>query len=138
MKQFVTGAAGFIGSNYVRHVLATTDDTVTMILTYLVMLGLFLGPIAIVQYLQQFENLTENEISLFTITSPFAAIFAVPLYFKEISTTAQLPSPTTAAGLPIHWFYLGFAVIISIVLLVIMDVLFRLRWRAASQGSTIV
>jgi dTDP-glucose 4,6-dehydratase len=36
MKLFVTGAAGFIGSNYVRHVLATTDDTVTIFdkLTY--------------------------------------------------------------------------------------------------------
>jgi dTDP-glucose 4,6-dehydratase len=30
MKQFVTGGAGFIGSNYVRHVLATTDDEVTV------------------------------------------------------------------------------------------------------------
>ncbi len=36
MKLFVTGAAGFIGSNYVRHVLATTDHEVTIFdaLTY--------------------------------------------------------------------------------------------------------
>ena len=36
MQLFVTGAAGFIGSNYVRHVLATTDDRVTIFdaLTY--------------------------------------------------------------------------------------------------------
>ncbi len=30
MHLFVTGAAGFIGSNYVRHVLATSDDTITI------------------------------------------------------------------------------------------------------------
>jgi dTDP-glucose 4,6-dehydratase len=30
MKQFVTGGAGFIGSNYVRSVLANTDDEVTV------------------------------------------------------------------------------------------------------------
>jgi dTDP-glucose 4,6-dehydratase len=36
MKQFVTGAAGFIGSNYVRYVLENTDDEVTVFdsLTY--------------------------------------------------------------------------------------------------------
>ncbi len=34
--QFVTGAAGSIGSNYVRHVLATSDDSATVFdaLTY--------------------------------------------------------------------------------------------------------
>ena len=30
MRLFVTGGAGFIGSNYVRHVLATSDDAVTV------------------------------------------------------------------------------------------------------------
>jgi dTDP-glucose 4,6-dehydratase len=36
MKLFVTGGAGFIGSNYVRHVLGATDDRVTVFdaLTY--------------------------------------------------------------------------------------------------------
>ena len=36
MKLFVTGAAGFIGSNYVRHVMANTDAEVTVFdaLTY--------------------------------------------------------------------------------------------------------
>ncbi len=36
MKRFVTGAAGFIGSNYLRHVLANSDDTVVVFdaLTY--------------------------------------------------------------------------------------------------------
>ena len=36
MRLFVTGGAGFIGSNYVRHVLATSDDQVTVFdaLTY--------------------------------------------------------------------------------------------------------
>jgi dTDP-glucose 4,6-dehydratase len=36
MRQLVTGGAGFIGSNYVRHVLGHSDDTVTVLdkLTY--------------------------------------------------------------------------------------------------------
>ncbi|HNH96773.1 MAG TPA: GDP-mannose 4,6-dehydratase, partial [Microthrixaceae bacterium] len=36
MRLFITGGAGFIGSNYVRHVLTTSDDEVTVFdaLTY--------------------------------------------------------------------------------------------------------
>src|SRR5690349_20942856 len=36
MQQLVTGGAGFIGSNYVRHVIAHSDDVVTVLdkLTY--------------------------------------------------------------------------------------------------------
>ncbi len=106
-----------------------------MILTYLIMLGLFLGPIAAVQFLQPFTTLSEAQISRFTISSPFAAIFAVPL---TISGTNDATRAAAAGGLPVHWLYLAFAIGGSIVLLVIMDVLFRVRWRAATHGSTIV
>jgi hypothetical protein len=41
----------------------------------------------------------------------------------------------SGGGFPVHWVYLGFSVAFSAVLLVLMDVLFRLRWRAASQGA---
>ena len=36
MRLFVTGGAGFIGSNYVRHLLSSSDDSVTVFdaLTY--------------------------------------------------------------------------------------------------------
>jgi ABC-type transport system involved in multi-copper enzyme maturation permease subunit len=107
-----------------------------MILTYLIMLALFLGPIAIVQFLQPFTTLSDAEISQFTVTSPFSAIFAVPMVFKGIGDTAR--TTQAVATLPIHWIYIGFAVGTSILLLLVMDVLFRLRWRAASQGATIV
>jgi hypothetical protein len=104
-----------------------------MILTYLIMLGLFLGPIGVMQFLQPFTQLSDAEISRFTVTSPFAAIFAVPLRFRASSAGGQMaPAP---AAVPVDWIYLTFALGLSVVLLLLMDLLFRLRWRAASQGA---
>ncbi|MBI3463332.1 MAG: ABC transporter permease subunit, partial [Planctomycetes bacterium] len=106
-----------------------------MILTYLMMLALFVGPIGIKQFLRPFTTLTDAQISRFTITSPFGAIFSVPLQFRDTTSPARTISTGTGSGLPhVDWFYLGFAVGLSIVLLMLMDLLFRLRWRAASQG----
>jgi ABC-type transport system involved in multi-copper enzyme maturation permease subunit len=97
-----------------------------MILTYIGMLLLFFGPIAIVQFLQPFTTMSESEIKRYTVTSPFSAIFSVPLHFKDTSS---------GGAFPVHWFYLGFAVVLSLVLLAFMDLLFRMRWRAAAQGA---
>ena len=106
-----------------------------LILTYLIMLALFLGPIGIKQFLQPFTKVSDAQISRYTITSPFGAIFRVPLQFRDTSNATRIISSGTASGLPhADWIYLGFAVGLSIVLLVLMDILFRLRWRAASQG----
>jgi hypothetical protein len=107
-----------------------------MILTYVIMLGLFFGPIAVGQFLQPFTTLSEAEISQYTVTSPFSAIFSVPLHFREASAPGRAVAAPAAVGLPVHWIYLGFAVGLSTVLLVLMDILFRLRWRAAAQGAS--
>jgi ABC-type transport system involved in multi-copper enzyme maturation permease subunit len=107
-----------------------------MILTYLIMLALFLGPLGVKQFLQPFTNLTDAQISRFTVTSPFAAIFSVPLHFRDGTSSTRIISSGGGTGglLHVDWIYLGFALGLSIVLLILMDVLFRLRWRAASQG----
>jgi hypothetical protein len=109
---------------------------VAMILTYLVMLALFLGPMAAAQFLRPFTTLSYEEISQYTISSPFSAIFAVPLHFPSINSTMPQAGAATAS-FPVHWVYLGFSLGLSSVLLVVMDLLFRLRWRAASQGAAV-
>ncbi len=109
---------------------------VAMILTYLVMLALFLGPMAAAQFLRPFTTLSYEEISQYTISSPFSAIFAVPLHFPSINSAMPQAGAATAS-FPVHWVYLGFSLGLSGVLLVVMDLLFRLRWRAASQGAAV-
>src|SRR5262249_35920583 len=106
-----------------------------MILTYVGMLVLFFGPIAIVQFLQPFTTMTEADINRFTVSSPFSAIFSVPLQFKDSTSPTRLATKAVGSAFPVHWWYLGFAVGLSSVLLALMDVLFRMRWRAAAQGS---
>jgi ABC-type transport system involved in multi-copper enzyme maturation permease subunit len=105
-----------------------------MILTYVAMLFLFLGPIAIFQFLQPFTELSEEQISRFTITSPFSAIFSVPLRFREMGSVSRA-TEVAGGGFPVHWLYLAFAVVFSLILLGLMDMLFRMRWCAASQDS---
>ena len=104
-----------------------------MILTYVIMLGLFFGPIAVTQFLRPFTTLTDAEIGQYTVTSPFSAIFSVPLQFRDTNAPSHIVAKSTGGGFPVDWCYLGFALGGSVVLLILMDILFRLRWRAAAQ-----
>jgi hypothetical protein len=126
---FLTSTLGLFCSVLCR------KTSAAMILTYVVMLGLFFGPIAVGQFLQPFTTMSEAEISQYTVTSPFSATFSVPLHFRDVSAPGRAATTPAAVGLPVHWIFLGFAVVLSIVLLMLMDILFRLRWRAAAQGA---
>ena len=103
-----------------------------MILTYLTMLALFFGPIGIMQFLRTFTELSDAQISIVSVSSPFAAILSVPLHFTDYDTKTK--AVEAAAGLATHWVYLAFALSLSVLLLLSMVILFRVRWRAASQG----
>ena len=54
--------------------------SVSMILTYLTLLILFIGPVGLRWYLQGFAGgISEERLSALTITSPFSATFSIPM-----------------------------------------------------------
>ena len=114
-----------------------------LMLTYLIILALFVGPIGLKNFLFVSRTATEflqgiglidqglggqlaaEQIDPLTVTSPFAAIASVPLKFLDS------PRPTNDV-FPVYWYYMGFAVAMSLILLAFMHVLFQFRWRAAA------
>ena len=52
---------------------------VAMVMTYLALLGLFGGPVAVGLFLQRFSTVSERTLAALTITSPFSAAHSVDL-----------------------------------------------------------
>lgn len=105
-----------------------TKTSTSLLATYLVISGLFLVPLAADRFVDAFvHNTTAEElVDLVGITSPFAAVFNLPL---EISSSPHPP----AVSLPIFWGHLFFAVVYNAVLLVAIMWLFHVRWRVSDN-----
>ncbi len=70
--------------------------SVAMVLTYMSLLVLFVLPVGAFRFLQAFfQNITERELSLLTITSPFSAAFSV-----EVPSGGDSGASTFAGGDP--------------------------------------
>ena len=54
-----------------------------MVLTYLSLLVLFIGPVGLAWYLQGYTNLSDQSLASLTVTSPFAASFSIPIPSSE-------------------------------------------------------
>ncbi len=64
--------------------------SVAMILTYMTLLFLFVGPVGLRWYLQGFAGgISEDRLSAFTVTSPFSSAFSIPMKSSQYSTNEQ-------------------------------------------------
>ncbi|SIO00098.1 ABC-2 family transporter protein [Singulisphaera sp. GP187] len=53
--------------------------SVAIVLTYMSLLLLFVGPVGLNYYLQGFSSITEERLAAFTVTSPYSAAFSIPM-----------------------------------------------------------
>ena len=105
-----------------------TKTSTSLLATYLIIICLFLVPLAADRFVDVFVNTpTAREVvDLAGITSPFAAVFNLPL---EVSTSTQ----PRAVNVPVFWGHLFFSVVYNVVLLLAVMWLFHVRWRVSDN-----
>jgi len=131
----VTTSVGLLCSSLSRRTSAA------MILTYLSLLVLFAGPVALSRFPRELATPLSNDlIPALSVTSPFAAVFSVPLEISGTMTTAGDPaSPdglglVPGLGLPVWVVYLGTTPILCLGLNGLTYFAFRWRWWRAGGG----
>jgi ABC-type transport system involved in multi-copper enzyme maturation permease subunit len=105
-----------------------TKSSTSLLATYLVIIVLFLVPLAAERFVDTFVKTPEaiEAATLAGITSPFAAVFNLPL---DVSNSPQ----PRAISLPVFWGYLTFTVIYNAVLLFAVMGMFHFRWRVSDN-----
>ena len=117
---------------------------VAMVMTYLTLLTLFIGPVGLVWYLQGYTDFSEEVLATLTVTSPFSAAFSIPIPSSEdgkpyspsfLGAATQAVPTGLGVTLPLWAYYL----LISPFIVLILNVLtyFAFRWRWWRAGMTI-
>ncbi len=118
--------------------------SVAMVLTYMVLLVLFVGPVGVRKYLEGFGEMSYERIEALTITSPYSAAFSIPIRSSQLSfasaNDAAQHAPLQATllpgiGLPVWAVFLMIYPVIALVLYGATYVAFRYRWwKAGGTG----
>ena len=108
--------------------------SVAMIMTYLTLLVLFVGPVGLRWYLQGFAGgISEERIAAFTVTSPFSAALSLPMRANPLMMGNMNDAQATALlipglGLPVWAVFLLLYPPLCLGLYGITRVVFRYRW----------
>ncbi len=136
-----TSSVGLMCSSLVRR------TSTAMILTYLMLLVLFVLPMGLSWYLQgisQERSFTPERLAAITITSPFSAALSVPMHTSRIenwsSQSLNVPPPiliqlTPQIALPVWAIFLAIYPPLSLVFVAISYVAFRWRWWKAGDSG---
>lgn len=110
---------------------------VAMVLTYMMLLVLFVGPLGVSRFLLGFSGITEARLAALTVTSPFSAAFSVPTPARSGFSTAVDPFERsqliTGIDLPVWAVYLGLTPLLCLILFGLTYLAFRWRWWRASN-----
>jgi ABC-type transport system involved in multi-copper enzyme maturation permease subunit len=103
-----------------------------MILTYLTLLILFVGPIGLRWYLQGFAGgISEERIAAFTVSSPFSAAFSIPMRGSQLSGPGAVDMTMRiipGLGLPVWAAFLFLYPPLCLLLFGATYLAFRYRW----------
>ena len=120
--------------------------SVSLLVTYIIIVGLFCVPVASDLFADQFFPGTDASavIDNLTSASPFAAAHKFPLYVQDASGKMNwvrpMPSDSSLFGYHLkdmrHFVqYVGFTLVMNVILFVTMIWLFNRRWRVSASTS---
>ena len=118
--------------------------SVAMVLTYMVLLVLFVGPIGVRAFLESVSKISYEQIDALTVTSPYSAALSIPMRASQFSNAGidTAPAPLTmkatlvpGIGWPVWAVFLLIYPILAVILYGATYVAFRYRWwKAGGTG----
>jgi ABC-type transport system involved in multi-copper enzyme maturation permease subunit len=130
----VTTSVGLLCSALARR------TSVAMVMTYLMLLLLFAGPVAVRSYLTTYTSIPESQLVPLTVTSPFAAASSIVIPSRtgfdtgESAATATAPLNVPIIDWPLWAVYLALNPILALVLNFLTYIAFRIRWWRAGMA----
>ncbi len=119
--------------------------SVALVVTYMILLALFVGPIGVRQYLEGVGKISYERIDALTITSPYSAALSIPMKPSQLSYNSANEASAAASemkatlvpgtGLPVWAVFLLIYPVIALILYGATHVAFRYRWwKAGGTG----
>jgi ABC-type transport system involved in multi-copper enzyme maturation permease subunit len=105
----------------------------SLISTYLVIVVMFMGPVAVKFFAETFFKGTTQAVvaDKIGVISPFSATFSLPLNIAEDDMRAMGTTPAPESDLRVFFGFVGWTILYCTVLILAMTQLFQVRWRVA-------